>query len=303
MQEVQPIRATGFVLLGMLTLGLTDNTMPHFTGETSLWQFHGLRAALVLPVVAALAALAGTPLWPRRPLAVAARSFCVGFSMLLYFGALAFLPIGVVVAGLFTAPLFVLILTALFRRQPVGAVRWAAVLLGFLGALLVIQPEEGGLNLLALVPIVAGFFYAVGAVATRSWCEGEATSTLVFGFFFALLLMGLGGLAVLSLWPAAAPVGPDGFLLRGWTGISGGFAFWIAVQAVGSLIGIACLTRGYQIGEASYVAINEYSLILFATFFAWLFWGQSVGVAALLGMGLIVVSGSVIALRAREGAR
>jgi len=73
----------------------------------------------------------------------------------------------------------------------------------------------------------------------------------------------------------------------------------VLAQAVGSIIGVVLLTKGYQLGEASYVAINEYSLIVFASFFAWVMWGQTLGAGALLGMTLIILSGSIIAVRSK----
>jgi len=73
----------------------------------------------------------------------------------------------------------------------------------------------------------------------------------------------------------------------------------VVAQAVGSIIGVVLLTRGYQLGEASYVAINEYSLIVFASFFAWVMWGQTFGVIALIGIAMIIASGSIIALRSK----
>ena len=73
--------------------------------------------------------------------------------------------------------------------------------------------------------------------------------------------------------------------------------FWIAVQAVGSLIGIGLIFRGYQLGEASQVAVFEYSLLVFASFWAWVLWGQTVPLLGFIGMGLIALAGIVIALR------
>jgi len=201
------------------------------------------------------------------------------------------------VAGLFTAPLFVLLFSVLFRGQRVGVVRWAAVLAGFAGALLVIQPDEGALGWASAVPVLAGVFYATGALATRSWCEGEGTMPMVFSYFVILALGGLAGLAALAIWPQPAVDGPAGFVARGWVWPEGTVLFWIVVQAVTAIAAVGCLTRGYQIGEATYVAVNEYSLILFATVFAFLFWGQAVGTGALIGMALIVAAGMVITLR------
>jgi drug/metabolite transporter (DMT)-like permease len=214
--------------------------------------------------------------------------------MLIYFGCLSVLPIGVVVAGLFTAPLFTLMITVVAQGKRVGPVRWGAVGVGFIGAMLVIRPDPAALDWVAFLPIVAGMLYAVGAVATRAWCEGEGTFCLTAGFFGMLAVFGAIGVLVL---PAGGPLGHEGWVLRGWMPITGSFMFWTTVQAVGSLLGIGLIFRGYQLGEASAVAVFEYSLLVFASFWAWVLWGQTVGLLAICGMVLIALAGVVIALR------
>lgn len=299
MQDTQPLRSTAFTLSGMLVLGLVDNTIPFLSSDTGLWLFHLLRSAMVVPLLVLAVVLGLGVLRARRPAAVLARNFFTGTALLIYFGCLAFLPIGVVVAGLFTAPIFVVLISVLVRRQKVGPFRWGAVMAGFAGVLLIVWPRGDGLSILSILPVVAGLFYAVGAVATRAWCEGEDALVMVLGYFLILGVYGALGVLALTIWPQAAPPGADGWLLRGWVVPDAGVLFWCFVQAFGSVVGVVCLTRGYQLGEASFVAINEYSLILFAAVFAWILWGQVVGPVEIAGMALIVASGAVIALRSR----
>jgi drug/metabolite transporter (DMT)-like permease len=73
--------------------------------------------------------------------------------------------------------------------------------------------------------------------------------------------------------------------------------FWFSVQAVGSLIGIGLIFQGYLLGEASHVGVFEYSLLVFASFWAWVLWGQEVPLLAIAGMVLIALAGAVIAVR------
>ena len=300
MAQTEPFKATVFIMIGMLTLGLSDNYVRMISADAGLWQFHATRAAMTLPLIVIASGLGLGALRPKRPLAVLGRSSLIALSMLIYFGCLAFLPIGVVVAGLFTAPIFVLLISVLFRGEGIGVLRWCAVAVGFVGALLVIQPTDGSLTALSFVPIIAGLLYACGAVATRSWCEGEGTAALVLGFFATLGIFGLLGMAALAIWPQDVAAGNDGFIARGAVPFTSDFLFWTAVQALGAIIGIGCLTKAYQIGEASFVAINEYSLIVFASFWAYLIWDETLGWLAVVGIVLIVASGAVITLRARR---
>ena len=285
------------ILAGMAALGLTDNFVPHISERGSLWQFHFIRSLMAFAVLFALVALGFGSLRAQRPLAVLGRSFFQAGAMLIYFGCLSVLPIGVVVAGLFTSPLFVVLISILFQGKRVGPFRWAAVVIGFVGALMVIRPDPSALDPVAFLPILAGLLYAVGAVATRAWCEGESTMTLTAGFFGMLGVFGLIGIFLVN---GAAPAGHDGFVLRSWGPLDAAMLFWFAVQAGGSLIGIALIFRGYQMGEASHVAVFEYSLLVFASFWAWVLWDQTVPALGLAGMVLIALAGSIIALRSNE---
>jgi len=292
-QAVAPTRAALSILAGMAALGLSDNLTLYITEDGSLWQFHLLRSLFALLVLSVIAIAGIGSLRPRRLWAVAARSVIQGIAMLIYFGCLAILPVGLVVAGFFTSPLFVALIAAVFQGKRITRLHTLAIILGFAGALMVIRPDPGNLNWVAFLPIVAGLFYAIGAVATRAWCEGEATMALSGGFFVVLLMMGAVGSLVFPGYGSGA----DGWATRGWMPLDAEMLFWVAVQAVGTLIGILFIFRGYQIGEASSVAIFEFSLLIFASAWAWYLWGQAVTPLALLGMALIILSGTVVALR------
>nr|WP_051544601.1 DMT family transporter [Sulfitobacter mediterraneus] len=278
----------------MAALGLTDNFVPHISERGSLWQFHLVRSVMAFVVLGAVVAFGFGSLRAKRPVAVLGRSLFQAGAMLIYFGCLSVLPIGVVVAGLFTSPLFVVLISIIFQGKSVGLFRWTAVVIGFVGALMVIRPDPSALDPISFLPIVAGLLYAIGAVATRAWCEGESTLTLTAGFFGMLGVFGLIGVFVVS---GEAPAGHDGFVLRSWGPLDAEMLFWFAVQAVGSLIGIGLIFRGYLLGEASHVAVFEYSLLVFASFWAWVLWDQTVPVLGLFGMVLIALAGSIIALR------
>ncbi|HCP82222.1 MAG TPA: EamA/RhaT family transporter [Octadecabacter sp.] len=300
MQTTDPKLSMICTLSGMFVLGVADNLIPLISDRSSLWLFQAARSVATVPLLLALSLIGLGTLFAMRPWHVLARNFFTGTALLIYFGCLAFLPIGVVVAGLFTAPIFVLILSVLFRGQTIGFWRWLAVAVGFAGAIMVVWPQDGNITALAFVPIIAGVFYAIGAIGTRDWCEGESTLVMTLSYFAVLGVYGLIGLTVLSIWPLDAPTGVDGWLHRGWVPVDSRMVWVTLAQAVGSIIGVGLLTRGYQLGEASYVAINEYSLIVFAAVFGWIMWGQTLGVIALIGVACIIASGSIIALRASK---
>jgi drug/metabolite transporter (DMT)-like permease len=157
-------------------------------------------------------------------------------------------------------------------------------------------------SLPALMPVVAGAFYAMGNIATREWCPEESTETLTMGFFAGIGVFGLLGLIALTVFPVPVPEGAAGFVLRGWVWPSAASYGWMFVQAAGALIAMSLVMRAYQIAEASRVSVFEYMNLPLAAFWGWVLWDETLGLWAVLGMGLITLAGVMIALRAHQSA-
>ena len=294
------LAAAGAILIYALIIGYTDNYVIVIAEEGGLWQFHFMRSLMA----AAMFGLAALPmalvLWPRKLKAVLARTVIHTSAMLVYFGSLAFLTVAQTAAGLFTAPIFVLLFSRFLFGHALGPVRIAAVAVGFLGVVLVLQPGvESPLGWTTLFPVIGGALYAMGNLATREWCEGESAATLTFFFFLGLGVAGALGLGVLALWSPEVPSGPDGFIVRGWVWPSQTFLFWTFVQALGSMIAVGLMVRGYQLTEASRASVFEYVILPISAGWSWLLWGQTIGLVSVLGMALIVAAGAMIALRGR----
>ena len=301
MQRDRTLEAAGLVLVFAVTIGFTDNFVRVIAAEGGLWQFHAVRTAMVAVLVTVFARPLNLTLRPRNLGLVAARSGIHAVAMLVYFGALAFLPVAQVAAGLFTAPIFVLLISRFAYGEAIGPVRIAAVVAGFAGVLMVLGPRalsEG--SVAALLPVAAGAFYAMGNIATRRWCADESPEAVTFGFFLALGVMGLLGMAVLGLWSPDAPPGKAGFVMRGWSTPSAAFLGWTFVQAAGSLFAVSMVVRAYQIAEASRVSVFEYMNLPAAALWGWLLWSETLTPLAITGMALIALAGAAIALRARR---
>ncbi|QBF31049.1 DMT family transporter [Thalassococcus sp. S3] len=297
--QTRPLLAAASMVAAMSVIGVIDNVIPLIAAEIGLWQFHATRASLAIPLVVAMSLLGFGALRPLRLWAVALRSALVATSMLFYFTALALMPIAQALAGLFTSPIFILLISALVLKDPVGPWRVLAVAIGFVGILLVLQPDPSRFDVVALIPVAGGFFYALGAVATRSLCGGESTMSLLAGMWLTLGAMGLVGLFVLSLWPAAPEPGAAGFVTRAWVWPMWQSAPWVAVQAAGSVIGVFLIIKAYQLGEPSYVSVFEYSVMIFGPLFAFLVFDQAVTQMQILGIFCIALAGGVIALRSK----
>ena len=290
-------RALAYCVAAMAILGLGDNLIPLISGDHGLAQFHLTRALGALALLVLLMRLMGRRWRVRRPGWVGLRSALISLSMVIYFGCLPLMPISQVAAGLFSAPIFVLLAEVTLFGRPVTARRVIAVALGFAGILLVTGPN-GPLTWASLMPVVAGACYGMGNVVTRQFCLEEDALVLLAGFFGAMTVW-----AGLGLWLIGAlDLAGTSFATRGWTPPDGVFWAVIGAQILASALSLGLLARAYQIAEASLVAVFENVFLLFASLFAYLLWGQVPGTVAVIGMALIAGSGAVAARGRRPAA-
>ncbi|WP_170400200.1 DMT family transporter [Ruegeria arenilitoris] len=295
--QTSPILASVLMVSAMAIIGVIDNVVILLAETVGLWQFHLSRALLMLPLIGGLSLLGMGSLRPQRLGPVILRSVLITLAMLFYFASLALMPIAQALAGLFTSPIFVLLISALAMGHRIGPWRILAVLIGFSGILCVLQPNPYEFDAQTLLPVAGGFFYALSAIMTRSHCAQESTVALLAAMILTLGLAGALGLVVFSMLSL-----PDGFVTRGMVWDMQPALKWIVVQAVGSTIAVFMLIKAYQIGETSYVAVFEYSVMIFGPLFAWVALGQVIGVMQIAGIGLIAAAGALLGWRSRRAA-
>jgi drug/metabolite transporter (DMT)-like permease len=295
-----PKLAIACTLSATALLGLIDNFMGLAAETGGLWQFHFLRSVIALAILVAIAAFFKVGLRPKRVAPVLGRTFFAATAMLIYFGCLGIMPIAQAVAGLFTAPIFVVIFSVLFFGEAIGLRRGGAVVIGFVGIVFVLRPDTQDVSLWSVGPMAAGAFHAMGIITTRRWCDGEGTLSLLAMFFGFMLVIGGVGTVLAGALIADAPVGAAGFAFRGWVPFEGMFMVLTVVQGVGSLIGVGLIIRSYQLAEPSFIAVFENAMIVFATLWAIVLWGEVPDELGLLGLGCIIASGVIISVRSRR---
>ncbi len=292
------------MISAMAIIGVIDNVVVLLAETIGLWQFHLSRSLLMLPLIVGLSLMGLGSLRPKRLGPVVLRCVLITLAMLFYFSSLALMPIAQALAGLFTSPIFVLLISALWLKQTIGPWRIFAVILGFFGILCVLPPNPYEFDTLSLLPVAGGLFYALSAIITRSHCSEESTVSLLAAMVITLGMAGAIGLMVLSVFPLESASGPQGFATRGWESNMLPAVPWILLQAGGSTIAVFMLIKSYQIGEPSYVAVFEYSVMVFGPLFAWFAFGQTIGMLQTVGIGLIATAGALLGWRAsREAAR
>jgi drug/metabolite transporter (DMT)-like permease len=244
------------------------------------------RSFFALVPTAVMVARAGgmAALRTDRPFAHIKRSAAGLAAMTLSFAGLALLPLATATAIGFAAPIFITLFAMPMLAERVGLDRWVAVLAGFAGVALVLDPTGHGVGAGGLLPLGGAFFTALAMIYIRRMGDREPSVCIVFYF---TLCCTVGGLLSLPFgWVMPDPID------------------FARLVAIGCLGGVAqfFMTRAFQYAPASAVAPFEYASLLFAIGFGWLFWADLPGPTQFAGSALIVAAGLVIALRERRSA-
>lgn len=294
MHSTQNIVAAGLALTASAILSFIDNFVASVAEEAGLWQFQLFRTLFALPFLLVVGRMTGHSIRPVNLRGLIVRSLAVSVGLLIYFASLGALPVAQAGAGLFSAPLWVALLTVFLFRQFLGFAGVFAVLLGFVGALMLLQPDFQTLTVLSFMPLAAGFFYGLGMMLTRHWCVDESPVTLAIGIFLTIGLAGLFMLGVVTIWPGEA------FISAPWVTPSARFLWLTLFQAVGAVIAVTLIAQAYRIGTPAVVAVFEYSFLVFASLWAFLLWGTATNLLAGVGITVIVISGLLMAMNQKR---
>ncbi len=221
----------------------------------------------------------------HRPWLHLARSALLFLSTMCWISAISAVPLATASAINFTAPVFVVILSIPMLRERVGLHRWTAVLLGFLGALIVIGPAWGGLQAEFLLLLTAALLFAVYQILTRIGAASDSDATA--SFYTVLVSLAAG--ALLAPWNYTPPAPGD-------------YVVWGAFLAVGLLGGIRhyLVVKAYGGAPASVVSPFYYCELVGVAILGYLVFGDVPAANTWVGAGLIVACGLYIAHRERR---
>lgn len=280
------------ILLTVFAMALSDAFVKFASADMTLWQIYVCRSVLALPV---LVLFAKGQVLPKAFGWVTLRSLALVAMYLAIYAAIPFLDLSVVAAALYTGPLFIVILCAIFLREPVIPLQWVAVVLGFIGVLCVVRPNGADFTVLSLIPVIAAFLYAAAAVLTRAKCQGERPAALAVSLNITLVVIG----ALASLWLRIAPsdyAQSYPFLFAGWSSFSVqtlGILIVMAVLIVGVSIGLA---KAYQSPRPQVIATFDYAYLIFAAFWGFVFFTETPQLWTTIGIALIIVAGVLVVI-------
>ncbi|OYW46632.1 MAG: transporter [Sphingomonadales bacterium 12-68-11] len=240
------------------------------------------RQFVTLPILLGWLALTSglSSLRTARPGTHLLRGLYGTIGMVLNFGAVILLPLAEATVLNFTAPIWATILAMVLLKEHVGVWRWSAVLLGFVGILVIAQPGGGHIPLYgALVALGGAFMIALISIQIADLSRTESPLRIVF--YFALFSTPVTALAL--------PFVGSAHDAQGWL-------LLLAIGIAGS-IGQLLLTAALRFGSVASVIVMDYSALFWATLYGWLIFATLPPTSTWFGAPLVMAAGLVIAWR------
>ena len=284
------------IVTAMMVLAISDNFIWMIADAMSVWQYHMMRSAILLgPMALALVAVGQFySLRVYRPAAVAARAFFTVSALMLYFAAIPAVGVSLAAAGLFTSPIFVVLVSIIVFREHISWARLIGVGLGFVGVCLVLEIGTQPLRAMALAPMIGGLLYGLNVIWTRRYCRQETSGALAFWNMAAFLILGTLGVAV-TPWMASmighmegtqfATLAPQIPSIRDLA--------IVAAMGLAGATGMVLLAKGYAEAPSTYAALFDYSFLFWVPLFAWIFRSESLSLPVAGGMALIILAGAL----------
>lgn len=284
-----PGKAILCALAGGAVLTLNDGLVKTLAAEFPTGQILAIRGMFIYFMIILFAIRMGgihTAWQIRSWKGQTLRGFCVVGSSFCFVTGLSYLPLADAIAIAFAGPLFVTMLAPMMLGETVGWRRWAAVLVGFVGVLVIVRPGTTAFQWFAVFPLMASFLGGMRDLITRKVAAHETTVAVLFVTTTAVMAAGF------STWF---------------------FTDWVAVEwhhlkyfvGSGLLVGTAhyLLIEAFRLGEAALVSPFKYGNVLWAVLFGYLLFGDLPDAATLLGAAVVSLSGLYILHRERIRAR
>jgi drug/metabolite transporter (DMT)-like permease len=285
---------------GALVFSLQDSVIKSISGSHAVTLAIVLRALVSFPIIVAMVAASGgirqldTPLWKIMVL----RGVVLLTAYTTYFMAFPALPLAEAIALYFMVPVFITVMSGPLLGEHVSGRVWAAVALGLLGVFIILKPGIGLFEPAALLSLVSAATYAFAMILARKHGNNVPATVMTF-YQNAVYLLGALGIAVVVMVLGIQPPGHPSldFLVRSWDVPNTHDLALMGLCGVIAAFGSTLLSQAYRTGQASVVTPFEYTGMVWAVVFGFLFFGEVPHWTTFVGMAFIATAG-VLALRA-----
>ena len=286
-----------FVIGAMTILAIQDVLIKLVSNELSLIQIQFFRSTIGIAVIIGYQAIIHEPirLTTAYPLLTVCRGLMFFFGYSAFYFSQSKMPIATMTVLFLVSPFFITLTSIYFFKSQVGYRRWTSILIGFVGVVLICQPETGQFNFYYLIPIIVALSYAFSIIIVKKTADRDTLyQQMILTYLIMGLLSGITGLLFGDGRFDTAENSEVAFIVRSWQFVDIESTFKLFTISVLGSVGLLVLMGAYRVADPAVISPYEYSLLIWMILFGYLFWGDIPSFNIAIGMVLIVGAGIFI---------
>jgi len=288
------------ILISMLVFSVQDGIMKHIFSFVSLYEVYLVRTVVSVILILFYLKLTNKPIVfkTQYPLLTFLRVILFFFGFSSFYISLTVLPLGFATALFFVTPFLITIFAHFFLKEEIGIRRWSAVVVGFIGVYITLNPDFNNFNYLSLLPILCAFCYSLSMIIIKKTSDKDSVYTQTFTFYFGAIIFSTifyfligDGQYNTSDHPASQ------FIFREWfVDLESSILFMVAT-GVTATVAFLLLFTAYSIASPAVVSPFEYSILLWSPLIGWIYFNEIPSLNTVIGIIIIVSSGIYIFMR------
>ena len=289
-----------FILLAMLVFSVQDSIMKYIFTFVSLYEVYLIRTLVSLTVILLFLKLTKKPIIfkTQYPLLTFCRVVLFFFGFSFFYISLTVLPLGTATALFFVTPFLITILAKIFLKEQIGPRRLSAVIVGFIGVYVILNPDFNNFNFMSLTPIMCALCYSLTKIIIKLTSEKDSVYTQTFTFYFFAMFISVifyftfgDGKYDTVNHPASQ------YIFREWfTDLENSILLMVATGFTAS-IAFILIFSAYRIASPAVISPFEYSILIWSSLSGWFFFNEIPNINTVIGMILIVSGGIYIFIR------
>ena len=289
-----------FILISMMVFSVQDGIMKHIYNFVSLYEIYLIRTVVSFVLILLFLIITKKPIVfkTQYPLLTFTRVILFFFGFSSFYVSLTVLPLGTATALFFVTPFLITIFAHFFLKEEIGLRRWSAVVVGFIGVYVTLNPDFSNFNYLSLLPILCAFCYSLSMIIIKKTSDKDSVYTQTFTFYIGAIILSIifyfvigDGQYNTSNHPASQ------FIFREWFVDFNSNILLMTATGVTATLAFLFLFTAYSIASPAVVSPFEYSILFWSPLVGWLYFDEIPSLNTVIGILIIVSSGVYIFMR------
>ena len=288
------------ILLAMIVFSAQDGIMKHIFTFVSLYEVYLIRTVVSYLLILVFLKLTKKPIVfkTQYPLLTFCRVILFFFGFSSFYISLTVLPLGFATALFFVTPFLITVFAHFFLKEEIGIRRWSAVVVGFVGVYITLDPDFSNFNYLSLLPIFCAFCYSLSMIIIKKTSDKDSVYTQTFTFYFGAIIFSTIFYFIIGDGQYNTTDHPASqFIFREWfVDLESSILFMVATGVTAS-VAFLLLFTAYRIASPAVVSPFEYSILLWSLLIGWIYFDEIPRLNTVIGILIIVSSGIYIFMR------